>query len=312
MLHRSPNSKFPMPLRRPQTRLHGRLLPLNRTPPHIPPKQPSTNSNPQLNSSLLGETLLTPSSSNNNGPLSTLLNHIPPSLTNSINTRIDALTSRLGIEDFYSAHMLNYCYGQYTPVEVPNATYPLSSISKNVTGCSESKAGYKFDPTAIVQDALNRATKGKVKLSDLNWPDDIERGVKALNALMVAMFVLYVISICLIFLALLAALAAVFAEGRLSACVNFMLAVLAFLAVGIASGLVTAVGVKVADLINEYGNEIGLVADWGGKFLALTWAATGVMLVCVVAWMVEFCVGRRRGTGTGTGTVTPEKRLRSR
>jgi hypothetical protein len=194
--------------------------------------------------------------------------------------------------------MLNYCYGQYTPVEVANATIPHKDISKNITGCSESQAMYKFDPTAIVQEALNRVTQGKVKLSDINWPEDIDDGIRALNALMGAMFVLYVLAICLIFVAMVTAVLAVLASGRLSACVNFLVATLAFLAIGLASALVTAVMVKAADLINEYGKDAGLVASWGSKFLALTWAATGLMFVVLIAWVVEVCVGRRNKKST--------------
>jgi hypothetical protein len=197
--------------------------------------------------------------------------------------------------------MLNYCEGQYTPGEVANATLSFADIKKNVTSCSASRATYKFDPTAIIQAALNNSTLGqKVTLKDLKWPEDIDNGIKALNALMVAMFVLYVISICLIFVTLLAALFAIVSAGRLSACVNFMLATLAFLAIGLASALVTAVMVKATGLVNEHGNGIGVEARYGRKFLALTWVATGLMLVVVVSWVVEFCLGRRQKNKRGS------------
>jgi len=190
--------------------------------------------------------------------------------------------------------MLDYCYGQYTPLEVANATISSDDISKNVTGCSQSRAMYKFDPTRIVEEALNKTTGQRITLQDLKWPQDIEDGVKALNALMAAMFVLYVIAICLIFVAFVAAVFAVIASGRLSACLNFLVALLAFVAIGLASALVTAVLVKATDLINQYGNDIGVEASKGNKFLALTWAATGLMFVVVLAWVAEFCVGRRQ------------------
>jgi hypothetical protein len=189
--------------------------------------------------------------------------------------------------------MLNYCYGQYTPAEVANATVSESDISKNVTGCSKSQAMYQFDPTRIIEEALNKTTGTEVSLQDLNWPEDIQTGIRTLNALMAAMFVLYVISICLIFVAMVAAVFAVLASGRLSACVNFLIATLAFLAIAIASALVTAVMVKATDIINQYGKDIGLEANWGSKFLGLTWAATALMLVALLAWIVEFCIGRR-------------------
>lgn len=245
-----------------------------------------------LNTSAIGETLLDGSSSSDS-TIQNLLNEIPDSISDSINDRIGEVAERLGIEDFYSAHMLNYCYGQYTPAEAANATVSEDDISKNVTGCSKSQAMYKFDPTRILEDALNKTTGVDVTLQDLEWPEDIQNGIAALNALMAAMFVLYVIAICLIFVALVAAVFAILASGRLSACLNFLVATLAFLAIGLASALVTAVIVKGSDIINKYGNDIGVEAKWGSKFLALTWAATGVMLVALLAWIVEFCIGRR-------------------
>jgi hypothetical protein len=190
--------------------------------------------------------------------------------------------------------MLTYCEGQYTPAEVANATVSQSDISKNVTQCSPERAMYRFDPKAIIQEALNKTTGNEVTLDDLKWPQDIDNGIRALNALMAAMFVLYIIAICLIFVALLAAIFAVLASGRLSACVNFMVATLAFIAIGLASALVTAVMVKATKIINEYGNDIGVEANRGGKFLGLTWAATALMFVVLIAWVVEFCVGRRQ------------------
>ncbi|KAH9878950.1 hypothetical protein J1614_002385 [Plenodomus biglobosus] len=251
-----------------------------------------------LNTSALGENLLNSSRSSDN-PVTNLLNDLSNDISSEINERIGDVAERLGIEDFYSAHMLNYCYGQYTPAEAANATVSEDDISKNLTGCSQSQAMYKFDPTRIVEDALNQTTGTEVTLDDLNWPADIQTGIRALNALMAAMFVLYVIAICLIFVALLAALFAVITSGRLSACLNFLIATLAFVAIGIASALVTAVMVKATEIINQYGNDVGIQANRGNKFLALTWAATGLMLVVLLAWIVEFCIGRRNGTKRG-------------
>jgi hypothetical protein len=283
-----------MPLRRPQAILHGRLPPPHRTPASPFPLyiHPLTKS-PQLNTSLLGETLLSENRTSSN-PHTNLLDKIPNAISSAINDRIGDLTAKLGIEDFYSAHMLDYCYGQYTPLEVANATIAEKDISKNVTGCSQSEAMYKFDPTRIVQDALNKTVGNKITLEDLKWPEDIDTGIRALNALMAAMFVLYVVAICLIFVALLASLFSVFAAGRLSACANVVASSLAFIAIGLASALVTAVVVKATGLVNEYGNDVGVVANKGSKFLALTWAATGVMFVAMVVWIVEVCVGRRQ------------------
>ncbi|CAE7202942.1 hypothetical protein CFE70_010510 [Pyrenophora teres f. teres 0-1] len=252
-----------------------------------------------LNTSAVGENVITKPSSSPSSTLSTLWDLIPDSITNGvtneINEQVDKFRERVGIEDFYSAHMLNYCQGQYTPGEKANATLRESDISKNVTSCSKSRATYKFNPTQIIQSALDKSGLD-VTLSDLKWPEDLQNGIDALNALMAAMFVLYVISICLIFLTLLASALSFFlaTTSRLTPCVNLLIALLAFVAIGLASALVTAVMVKGTDVLNQHGDGVGLEANRGNKFLALTWAATGLMLVCVVAWVVGFCVGPKR------------------
>jgi hypothetical protein len=246
-----------------------------------------------LNTSMIGENIINETrSTDTSNPITNILNGLSNYGSSAINDAIGEVTQKIGIEDFYSAHMLNYCEGQYTPAEAANATVKESDISKNVTECSKNRAMYKFDPTAIIQEALNK-TGVDITLADLNWPEDIETGIKTLNALMGAMFVLYCVAIALIFVALLAAAAAILLSGRLSACVNFLVSILAFLAIGLASALVTAVMVKATNIINDKGSEIGLEANRGNKFLALTWAATGLMFVVVLSWVVEFCIGRR-------------------
>ena len=245
-----------------------------------------------LNTSMLGQGVLDSDSDN---PITNLLSGVdlPDSITDKIDEGINTVTERLGIEDFYSAHILNYCYGGYTPIETANATVDQDEISKNVTGCTKAKPMFAFDPTEIIQDAIDKSGVD-ITLEDLKWPDNIQSGIDALRTVSIATFVLYCISIALIFLCLITAVIAILTSGRLSACLNLMLVTLAFLSIGIASGLVTAVAVKGADVINQYGNDIGIEAHRGGKFLAITWAATALMFITMIVWCLEFCIGHRR------------------
>ena len=191
------------------------------------------------------------------------------------------------LHDFYSAHIMTYCEGFYTP----NTTSPAAS--ENVTYCSNRAALFHFDPQAIIESELAPG----ITLSDIQWPSGIEDGLRAVAAASKAMFVFYVIAIILVGLAFLAAVWGVFAAGRLSLFVNFALDILAFLSVGIASAIATAVIVKAVDAINHYGADIGLAAYKGSKFLGMTWAATGLMLLASIMWVAECCTGRRRGRG---------------
>jgi hypothetical protein len=179
------------------------------------------------------------------------------------------------------------------PGPLPNATLSSDDIKRNVSDCSNITAPFHFKPGEIIEQKLNESGLG-ITLQDLNWPDDIQRGIDALHILQTTVFVLYCISIGLIFLALLASLPALFASGRLAACCSVIATTLAFLAMGIASGLITAVIVKGVEVINQHGAQIGLEAKRGNKFMAITWAATGLVFLALVWWVVETCVGHRK------------------
>lgn len=207
------------------------------------------------------------------------------------------MAERLGVDDFYSVHILDYCWGDYVPGVIPNETLKRSDISKSVQECSDMQALFKFDPEGIIQEKLDEAGTG-ITLEDLDWPEDIDNGIAALHTVQTAVFVLYIVSIVLIFLSLVASIFSLFASGRGSACANVLIAILAFLAIGIGSALVTVVAVKGAEVINEHGAQVGIEAHRGSKFLALTWAATGLMFVSLVWWCVETCIGRRHKNTT--------------
>lgn len=50
---------------------------------------------------------------------------------------------------------------------------------------------------------------------------------------------------------------------------------------------------KATEAINEFGGDIGLQADRGTAFLAMTWTATILMLLGTVGWVGEYFMGRR-------------------
>jgi len=74
---------------------------------------------------------------------------------------------------------------------------------------------------------------------------------------------------------------------------NWGLAVLSFVAFLVPSIVVTIAQRKFTRIINKYGNDIGVYAYKGGKYLTITWVAAAVMFLASVAWAIEFCVGRK-------------------
>jgi heme/copper-type cytochrome/quinol oxidase subunit 2 len=106
--------------------------------------------------------------------------------------------------------------------------------------------------------------------------------------------VLYAVGIAAAGCAILASLVAFFLHGsRLISFGNWGLATISFLALLIASIIITVVQSKATKLINKYGNEIGVYAYRGNKYLVLTWVAVAVMFLAMLAWVAEFCVGKR-------------------
>jgi len=199
----------------------------------------------------------------------------------------DKLAGELGIHQFYSLHLMDLCEGNYAP----NATE--KGAHKNVTKCSNQTAMYHFDISKQISQELSIG-KFNISLEDLGWSDKIQDGINDLNVAMDATFVLYAIAIASAGLAILTSLLAFFLHGsRLMSLGNWGLASLSFLTFLIASIIITMVQNKASHILNKYGNEIGLYAYKGGKYLILTWVSVAVMFLATAAWVVEFCVGRK-------------------
>jgi hypothetical protein len=199
----------------------------------------------------------------------------------------------LGLHDFYSAHLLDYCEGYYTPTSLPNATVSRGDIGQNITACSNRTSFFHFDPTAALQRELNKTGTG-VTLEELHWPAAVDTGIHTLRLAQKAAFLLYCISAGLIILAVLFSAFSSFVHGRLSAFIDILLWSLAFLATLLASAITTAVAVKASNVVNKHGKDIGVSASRGGKFMVLTWVATGLCGINVFVWVFECLRGRRR------------------
>lgn len=164
-----------------------------------------------VNASMLGHTAINTSDSS-----SSFISSIENSVKSDINDIVSDIARAINLHDFYSAHVLDYCEGFYTPSPVANLT---SSPSKNVTGCSTSRAMFHFDPAQIIQNEL----KPGLNLTDLKWPVAIQDAIKAIELASKVMFVVYCIGAAAVGLAWIGAMLSFFASGRLSAVVNFML-----------------------------------------------------------------------------------------
>ncbi|KAF4976334.1 hypothetical protein FZEAL_6978 [Fusarium zealandicum] len=199
----------------------------------------------------------------------------------------DELADTLGISEFYSIHVMQTCEGMYKP----NATNPGAGY--NVTNCTESAPDKRFNLTEMVDQELGIGPLS-LSLADINWPSEIQDAIDMLNKALLAQFILYVLGVGFSGLAMLACAAAFFLYTRRGVnAVNLILAALAALVLTVSSILVTVAGKKGVDKINEVGDDVGVSASAGNKFLGLTWAAAGVMIVATIYWTMHLCMMRK-------------------
>lgn len=248
---------------------------------------------------MLGRTTLDTSKSS-----SSLVNSISNSIKGEVNDLIADVAKTLNIHDFYSAHLLNYCEGYFTPGPLPNKTV---DPDKNITQCSNRTALFHFDPTAAIEKEL----KPGISLADLRWPSTIKDAVHTVEVASKAMFVLYCVGAAATGLALIGAILGVFSDGRAAPLINNPLASvsgisawfpsiaanetqLALIALGTASAIASVIMSKVVSEVNKHGDDIGISATKGKTFLGMTWAATVLIAIAALAWIYEFVAHRMR------------------
>ncbi|KAF4963695.1 hypothetical protein FSARC_8339 [Fusarium sarcochroum] len=199
----------------------------------------------------------------------------------------DELADTIGISEWYSIHVMATCDGQYKP----NATDPGAGY--NVTDCTNSAPEKRFNLTEMLDKQLSIGPL-ELSLANINWPDDIQDSIDLLNSALLATFVLYVLAVGFSGLAMLACVGAFFLFARRGVnAVNLVLASLSALVLLIASILVTVAGHKGVNKLNDLGDDVGISASLGTKFMGLTWAAAALMIAATIYWVVHLCLMRR-------------------
>ncbi len=96
----------------------------------------------------------------------------------------------LGIHQWYSMHVLNYCEGYWAPSAASPNSY------KNITYCAARNTMYDFNLASILTQELANGGSD-MTLSALNWPTSIQNGIDGFTPEMDVAFVFYCISIAL-------------------------------------------------------------------------------------------------------------------
>jgi uncharacterized membrane protein (UPF0182 family) len=109
-----------------------------------------------------------------------------------------------------------------------------------------------------------------------------------------AIFIFYVLGIGFAGCAILGSIGAfVMPFKRLVTMSNFVITALSSLCFLIGS-VITTIGAKEgAETISDFGEDVGVSASAGEKFIVISWVSFAVMAVATVYWMADFCLERR-------------------
>ncbi|KAI1097594.1 hypothetical protein F4804DRAFT_159885 [Jackrogersella minutella] len=223
--------------------------------------------------------------------LSDIGDDITDELSDIENDIADKLSEELGISQWYSIHIMTACEGNFAP----NATSPGAWY--NTTNCTAQSPGVHFNLTDVLQKEID-AGPLKLNASDIPIPDSIQETIDYLNSFLLATFVLYVLGSGFSGLSFLSCIVVLTLRrstiNRVSIIINIVLAALATLCLAISSAIATAISKKGVSEINSAGDDVGISAIEGTKFMTISWVAFAVMFVTLLFWSVPCCLPRKQ------------------
>ncbi|THC96987.1 hypothetical protein EYZ11_003543 [Aspergillus tanneri] len=173
-----------------------------------------------------------------------------------------------GANDFYSMHVMSHCEG-------------VREEEKNhVKNCSKRSMLFSFNPSKVLSEET-----GNTSPSDLGWPRAITEDFHAFSVTSQSLGVFYCIGLGFAGLVILERLC--------------------FVMISIASIITTVIAFQFVNLINYHGEEAGVTAKYGSQFLAMTWAAAGLLMVGSVTSLADVLLCRSR-VETGRGFLKSE------
>lgn len=145
----------------------------------------------------------------------------------------------------------------------------------------------------------------QLNLADLGLTNDIQDKLDDVPKIIQAIVAMYIIGAIFVLLSLFGSCGAIAlipnAAGRTIVMGNLGLAGVAvfFLLIG---NLITTIGSGVVvEKVTDLGDDIGLSAVRGGKFLALSWGAFVLMLLTMFYWVYEFFAEKQRAHSRAIG-----------
>jgi len=222
----------------------------------------------------------------NNTGISQLDDIIASLSADDLGRQLNTAAHELGLHDFYSAHVSTWCEGTLLSDNATTATNS-SDVEQRVTVCTRPAYPFSFNPIAILESELLQG----LTLEQVGFPTaDVDRVVSALEAAYKAMSICYLVGTILAGVSIVTGLVA-FRPSRLLEAVNHLVALLAFVLLGVGSAIATTIAIRVKDVFNQRAAAVNVSATHSVRFLGMTWAAVVCMLLVSLLWCCVCCCG---------------------
>ncbi|KAI3339083.1 actin cortical patch SUR7/pH-response regulator pali [Ustulina deusta] len=248
-----------------------------------------------LNTSTLGQNLIpTPTSGGSDpsptscGPLGGALGKLCAGATAAVGSAVssglaelssieddiaDKLAKEIGVQQWYSLHVMDVCQGTFTP----NAT--TSGAGYNVTSCTQPLK------TSLLDHQLDIGPL-HLNLAKLGFTKDLQDELDEIPGQFQTLAGFYILAVAFSVLSLLFCTAWLFRPTYGISWANLIVALLAAFVLFVGNIIVVESG-KSASKINNLGQHIGLSVSTGQKFIAITWTAFVFTVVMAVYWGYE-------------------------
>lgn len=196
---------------------------------------------------------------------------------------INATIETLDIQQFYVAHLLTYCEGDY-----------MSNRKENITYCSNHSPNHKNSSQSVNVSSIPSF------LSHLDLPDPVEYGMKAATLITKVISLFYIFGLLATFAALVLSALCVhrhIIHSDQMGLLRFATLGCAFVSFGsllLASLFIHFMVGSICGFFHD-NPRLGVAAGKGGLFIGCSWAAVALMGVAVLALVADLFLGRSSG-----------------
>lgn len=202
-------------------------------------------------------------------------------------------TDELELPGFYKVFAVSSCYGT-TGHNIENDDD--EDGSKTLTKCSEAKVDHKFDLRKEVDaaiDDLGDRCGLEISTKDLDWPSEVSAAFDYLDSSAAARAAFVVTQLAAIILIVIFAVVEIFSPDRFIVTV-LTLSIIALISSAIAAGISTSMTHNVVAAVNAAGDDVGISANRGDLFLAITWSGVALLAVSTLIAAMKFCTDTNR------------------